>query len=236
MKYLLSVCLLAFSLVCCSSALAQQLTFGPTVGVLFDNPTGTVLVDSIRVTLQGDNDRQPYYGGYISYTLSPRFTFTSGISYGNSYTSATAYNTLKEPGLQRLIHATSARTASLEVPLLLETSLPVKHARVFVLTGVAPAFRITRSGQGYYRNRDMSEEMADVLYSFKKTMKPVVWKYAVGMGVTVGRFRAEARWQFDLSQSATNPYRLFGKTYDFNSRNNTIRFGLGYALQRNPGP
>ena len=108
--------------------------------------------------------------------------------------------------------------------------MPVKQAKLFVLAGIAPGIRLTQSGQGYYRNRDMSEAMADVLYHFKTTMKPVVWKYAVGTGATLGRFRAEARWQFDLSRSATSPYKLFGKTYGFQSRNNTIRFGLGYTL------
>ncbi|RDV13369.1 hypothetical protein DXT99_20335 [Pontibacter diazotrophicus] len=210
---------------------AQRISYGPTVGLLFDNPTGSVLLDSIQVTLQGDNDHQPYLGGYVSYELTKTFKLTSGLNYYNSYKSAIVYSTGKE-GFERLIHSTSAGNRSVEVPLLLETKVPVWKGKgsIFFLSGISPHIRLTRQGLPYHTSKFISQAMSEALYSFKTVMKPVVWKYSLGVGANIWRLRLEARWQYDLANSATNPYRVWGNSYAFNSKNNTIRFGLGYNL------
>ncbi|AKD04312.1 hypothetical protein PKOR_15965 [Pontibacter korlensis] len=214
-----------------SKVFAQKVSFGPSVGLLFDNPTGSVLLDSIQVTLRGDNDRQPYLGGYLSYELSPSFTVSSGINYYNSYKGARVYNTSKD-GFERLIHTTSGGNRSLELPVLVEYQLPVRRRSLFVMAGVSPNIRLTRDGQDYFSNKFISPAMAEVLYNFKAVSKPVVWKYSLGIGANVWRLRVEARWQYDFS-STTNSYKVWGKQFDFQSRNNTIRFGLGYNLNWN---
>lgn len=100
------------------------------------------------------------------------------------------------------------------------------------MAGVSPNIRLTRDGQDYFSNKFISPAMAEVLYNFKAVSKPVVWKYSLGIGANVWRLRVEARWQYDFS-STTNSYKVWGKQFDFQSRNNTIRFGLGYNLNWN---
>lgn len=223
------IVLFIFTLLFSVQALAQRLSYGPVAGLLFDNPTGSVLLDSIQVTLQGDNDRQPYIGGYLSYELNKTFTITSGITYYNSYKGATVYSTEKQ-GFERLIHATFAGNRSLEVPVLLETKLPVWHGTLFVMAGVSSHVRLSRYRPDYFTNKFVSPAMSEAIYNFESVMKPVVWNYTLGVGAKVWRLRLEAKWQYDLANSATKHYEVWGNRYNFKSRNNSIRFGVGYNL------
>lgn len=217
-------------LFCSSTAVAQKISYGLTTGLIFDNPTGTVLLDSVQVTLQGDNDRQPYYGGYISYELNQLLTFTFGINYYNAGTSFLVYNAKKECAFCPLMKAGSVSHRSIEVPLLVEVKLPLPIGRVFLSAGIIPNFRLFSKGDPYFYYPDAGQGVSDVLPAIKSSIKPVVWKYALGAGAIIWRLRLEARWQYDLARTANNPIQVWGKSYAFNSKNNTIRFGVGYQL------
>ncbi|MDX5419839.1 MAG: hypothetical protein LPK09_11535 [Hymenobacteraceae bacterium] len=212
-----------------NKAIAQKLSYGPTAGLLFDNPTGSVLLDSLQVILQGDNDRRPYLGAYVSYKLSDVFSITSGANYYNAYTSAIMYNVNKE-GFGRLVNSTSAGNRSIEIPFQVDAHVPFLRVNTFLLAGISPNIRITRYASPYHTGRYISPYMSEALYQFRTVMKPVVWKYTLGVGASIWRLRLEAKWQQDLSESATRPYKVWGKSYDFYSKNSVIRFGIGYNL------
>ncbi|WP_439879690.1 hypothetical protein ACSX1A_10925 [Pontibacter sp. MBLB2868] len=222
--------LLICLLLCIGNVKAQRLSYGLNAGLMFDNPTGAVTLDSVQVTFQGDNDRRPYLGGYVSYELNKVFSLTSGLNYYNDGSSFLVYNNFENCSLCPLIKAGYVTHRTLEVPLLLETSLPLPMGSVFLSSGLMPNIRLTRKGAEYFYYRDAGQGVSDVLPALRSAVKPVVWKYSLGVGAYLWRLRLEARWQYDLAKSSTNPIKVWGKSYGFDSRNNTIRFGVGYKL------
>lgn len=215
-----------------NQAPAQKVTYGPTMGLYYDNPVGAVLLDSIQVVLDGRTARRPYIGAFISYNLTNTFTLTSGINYYNDATSYLVYNKVVQCDLCPIVKAGLVANPSVEIPLLLETKLKVPVGKVFLSTGIIPNIRLRRTSSPYYYYVDAGEGVSDVLPAMKSAVKAVVWTYSVGIGADIWRLRLEARWQHDLAESATKAIEVWDSHYDFYSKNSTFRLGLGYKLRR----
>ena len=210
---------------------AQKVTYGPTVGLYYDNPVGAVLLDSIQVVLNGKTARRPYIGAFISYDLTNTFTLTSGLNYYNDATSYLVYNKVVKCDLCPIVKGGLVANPSVEIPLLLETKLKVPVGKVFISTGIIPNVRLRRTTSPYYYHINAGEGVSDVLPAVKTAVKPVVWTYSLGIGADIWRLRLETRWQHDLAESATRPIEVWGQRYSFFSKNSTLRIGVGYKLR-----
>jgi hypothetical protein len=214
-----------------NQASAQKVTYGPTMGLYYDNPIGAVLLDSIQVILEGKTARRPYMGAFISYDLTNTFTLTSGVNYYNDATSYLVYNKVVKCDLCPIVKGGLVANPSVEIPLLLETKLKVPVGKIFLSTGIIPNVRLRRTSSPYYYHVNAGEGVSDVLPAMKSAVRAVVWTYSLGIGADIWRLRLEARWQHDLAESATKAIEVWDRRYDFYSKNSTFRVGLGYKLR-----
>ncbi|WP_276499826.1 outer membrane beta-barrel protein [Pontibacter litorisediminis] len=212
------------------TATAQKLSFGPSFGLINQGDAGRVLLDSVQAELQGGGDLGGYFGGYVSYRINRAFSISSGINYYDDGLSYIVYNTRTDCQFCPLVKAGGVAHASLEVPLLVEFNIPLTEGKLFVMAGVSPSVRLQRKGGAYYFHKDAGRGVSDVLPAMRTAVKPVVWDSSVGVGANVWRLRLEARYQANLTRSATNAVKVWGKDYDFMSSHANMRLGLGYNL------
>ncbi|WP_299758918.1 outer membrane beta-barrel protein [uncultured Pontibacter sp.] len=215
---------------CIHFATAQKLSFGPTFGLINQGDAGRVLLDSVQVELGGGGDLGGYFGGYVSYTINRAFSISSGINYYDDGLSYIVYNTRTDCQFCPITKGGTVGHASLEIPLLLEFNIPLTEGRFFVMAGLSPSIRLQRKGSPYYFHKDAGQGVSDVLPAMRTAVKPVVWDTSVGAGFNVWRLRLEARYQANLTRSATNAVKVWGKSYDFMSSRANMRFGISYNL------
>lgn len=211
-------------------AAAQKLAYGPAFGLISQGEVGSVLLDSIQVGLQRGGDLRGYFGGYVSYTLNDEFKLTTGVNYYPDYSSYVVYNTRTDCMFCPLVKAGTLAQSSIEVPLLLEFNIPLTSGKFFASAGLAPSIRLERKGNEYYYHKDAGQGVSDVIPAMETIIKPVIWDYSLGVGLNVWRLRMEARYQTNLTNSATNAIKVWGKSYDFTTTHANIRIGLGYNL------
>ena len=229
MKTKLILCSIC-TLLCLQVATAQKFSFGPNIGLINQGDAGRVLLDSVQVELQGGGGYRGYFGGFVSYSINRAFSISSGINYYPDNTSYIVYNTRTDCQFCPLVKAGSVAHSSLEVPVVLEFNIPLTEGKFFAMAGVAPSIRLQRKSDAYFYHRDAGQGVSDVLPAMKAAIKPVVWDYAVGVGANVWRLRFEGRYQTNLTQSATNPVKVWNKSYNFLTSHANMRFGVGYNL------
>ena len=113
---------------------------------------------------------------------------------------------------------------------MLEFNIPLTEGKLFATAGVAPSIRLQRKSNPYYFHKDAGQGVSDVLPVMRTVVKPVLWDTSVGVGANVWRLRLEARYQANLTLSATNAVKVWGKSYDFMSSHANLRLGVGYNL------
>lgn len=229
MKTKLILCSIC-TFMCIHFATAQKLSFGPTFGFINQGDAGRVLLDSVQVELQGGGGLGGYFGGYVSYSINRAFSISSGINYYDDGISYIVYNTRTDCQFCPLIKASGVAHASLEIPLLLEFNIPLTEGKFFVMAGLSPSIRLQRKSSPYYFHKDAGQGVSDVLPAMRTVVKPVVWDSSVGVGANIWRLRLEARYQANVTRSATNAVKVWGKSYDFMSSHANARLGISYDL------
>ena len=234
MKTKLTLCFISVIL-CVNIAAAQKLAYGPTLGLINKGEVGSVLLDYVQVGPQRGGDLR-YFWGYVSYDFNSEFRLTTGVNYCPDNTSYVVYKIRTDCQFCPLVKAGTLSYASIEVPLLVEYNIPLTRGKFFTIVGVAPSIRLQQKGDEYYLHKDAGQGVSDVIPAMKTVIKPIVWDYSLGVGLNVWRLRFEARYQTNLTNSATNAIKVWDKSSDFIRTHANIRFGAGYNLNWRENP